>query len=104
MTAEKICSVYYEGLKLIWQSEFYYYCYYYCYSGDTTLKVKARVGSPSDFDNNLLNTILQSSYQSTKGIAETLNITQSTVNSYLEEIRENQQVKNMSFSQSQRME
>lgn len=56
-------------------------------SGDTTLKDEPRVGHPSDFDDNLLKAILeQNPRQSTRGIAERLNTSQSTVNRHLQKL------------------
>ncbi|XP_043260411.1 histone-lysine N-methyltransferase SETMAR-like [Colletes gigas] len=83
-TAEKICSVYGEGLitdRAVgnWFIKFR--------SEDTTLKDEPRAGRPSDFDDNLLKAILeQNPRKSTRGIAERLNTSQSTVNRHLEKL------------------
>lgn len=83
-TAEKICSVYGEGLitdRAVrnWFIKFR--------SGDTTLKDELRAGRPSDFDDNLLKAILeQNPRQSTRGIAKRLNTSQSTVNRHLQKL------------------
>ena len=83
-TAEKICSVYGEGLitnRAVrnWFIKFR--------SGDTTLKDEPRAGRPSDFDDNLLKAILeQNPCQSTRDIAERLNTSRSTVNRHLEKL------------------
>ncbi|CAK9820139.1 Histone-lysine N-methyltransferase SETMAR [Anthophora quadrimaculata] len=83
-TAEKICSVYGEGLitDLAVRNWFIKFR-----SGDTTLKDEPRAGRLSDFDDNLLKAILeQNPRQSTRGIAERLNTSQSTVNRHLEKL------------------
>ncbi|XP_014609810.1 PREDICTED: histone-lysine N-methyltransferase SETMAR-like [Polistes canadensis] len=83
-TAEKICTVYGEGLitdRAVrnWFVKFRF--------GDTSLKDEPRAGRPSDFDDNLLKTILdQNPRQSTRGIAKRLNISKSTVNRHLEKL------------------
>ncbi|XP_054005260.1 histone-lysine N-methyltransferase SETMAR-like [Hylaeus anthracinus] len=85
-TADKICSVYGEGLitdRAVrnWFIKFR--------SRDTTLKDKPRAGRPFDFDDNLLKAILmQNPRQSTRGIAGRLNTSQSTVNRHLEKLGE----------------
>ena len=84
VTAEKICSVYGEGLitdRAVrnWFVKFR--------SEDTTLKDEPRAGCPSDFDDDLLKALLeQNPHQLTRNIAERLNTSQSTVCRRLEKL------------------
>ena len=83
-TAEKICSVYGEGLisdRAVrnWFAKFR--------SGDTSLKDEPRVGRSSNLDDNLLKTTLeQNPRRSTRDIAGRLNTSQSTVCRHLEKL------------------
>ncbi|XP_043494577.1 histone-lysine N-methyltransferase SETMAR-like [Polistes fuscatus] len=81
-TAENICRVYGEGLITDWTVRNLFVEFH---SGDMTLKDEPREERPSDFDDNLLKTILeQNPRQSTRCIAERLNTSQSTVIRHLE--------------------
>ncbi|KAL0274338.1 UNVERIFIED_CONTAM: hypothetical protein PYX00_006789 [Menopon gallinae] len=76
-TAQKLCSVYGEGAitdRAVrnWFVKFR--------SGDTTLKDEPRAGRPSDFDDNIVKSVLEENpRQSTRELAERLNTSQSTV-------------------------
>ena len=83
-TAQKLCSVYGEGVisdRAVrnWFVKFR--------SGDMTLKDEPRMGRPSDFDDDVLNSLLEENpRQSTRELAQKLNTSQSTVCRHLEKL------------------
>lgn len=84
-TAEKICSVYGEGritdrAVRNWFTKFR--------MGDTTLRDEPRTGRASDFDDHLLEGILEENPKlSTRYLAELLNTSQSTVARHIEKLK-----------------
>lgn len=73
-TAEKISSIRSEGIITDRAARNWFVKFD---SGDSTVKDKLRVGCSYEFDNNLLNTILEQNLrQSTKSIGERLNTSQ----------------------------
>ena len=74
-TAQELCSVYSEGVS---SDRAIRNWFVKIRSGDMALKDELRMGRPSDFDDDVLKSVLKDPRQSTRELAEKLNTSLST--------------------------